>query len=267
MSAQIPATPSHKRKGRADVITEDKRRVVFRPVLDNPHVKVLWPAVSADDGQLFVDLLCSLLQPVGTYISTKSKVKKQKKTLTATACSSQAAEQLQKPARPDVLNYLTFGFNPTTFALEAQTSSIYAQPSYIAPIKHTTAVSSKKASKRPLTAVFVSRSDITPALLLSHFPTLCASSSMPVKLVQLPRGSLARLAQATSIPGLGILGIRQDFPGASMLFNALERVDQVVVPWAEASHGGSVYELLEVKQIITSAPIMSSSSKKNGDDN
>ncbi|KAJ8100535.1 hypothetical protein POJ06DRAFT_268123 [Lipomyces tetrasporus] len=267
MSAQIPATPSHKRKGGADVITDEKRRVVFRPVLDNPHVKVLWPTVSADDGKLFVDLLCSLLQPVGTYICTKSKIKQQKKTVTSTTSSSHAAEQLQKPTRPDVLNYLTLGFNPTTFALEAQVSRIFAQQSYIAPTKSTTAVSSKKTSKHPLTAVFVSRSDITPAVLLSHFPILCASSSIPVRLVQLPRGSLARLSQATSIPGLGILGIRPDCPSASMLFNALERVDLVVVPWAEARLGSSVYETLKVKQIITSAPIMSSSSKKNGNDN
>ncbi|KAK9375457.1 uncharacterized protein V1513DRAFT_443021 [Lipomyces chichibuensis] len=264
MSAQ---TPSSKRKGGADVITEQKRRTVFRPVLDNPHTKVLWPAVSAYDGKLFVDLLCSILQPVSTYIDQKTKIKRHKKKSSDFTSSPDLTDDLPKPARPDVLNYLTLGFNPTTFALESQTSSIYAQPSYIGPTTPTTAPSSKKNSKKhPIMAVFIARSDITPAILLSHFPLLCASSSFPVKLVQLPKGSLALLAQATSMPGLGIVAIRQGCPDAGMLFNALERIEDVVVPWTEFSGSRSVYETVNIKQIVTSAPIVNASSKKNRED-
>ncbi|KAK9241306.1 hypothetical protein V1525DRAFT_368399 [Lipomyces kononenkoae] len=255
-------TPSNKRKGGADVITEQKRRTVYRPVLDNPLTKVLWPPVSADDGKLFVDLLCSILQPVSTYIDQKTKIKWHKK---KSSCASVEGEQVQKPLRPEVLNYLTFGINPTTIALEAQTSSVYAQSSYVTPALPTTAPSSRRKRKNPITAVFIARSDITPAILLSHFPLLCTSSSSPVKLVQLPKGSMGLLAQSTGIPGLGIVGIRQDCPGASMLFNGLERIDEVVIPWAKFSGGGNVYQTLNVKQVITSAPLMNGSSKKNMD--
>ncbi|KAK9389686.1 hypothetical protein V1515DRAFT_594164 [Lipomyces mesembrius] len=263
MSAQ---TPSSKRNGGADVITEQKRRTVFRPVLDNPHTKVLWPAVSAYDGKLFVDLLCSILQPVSTYIDQKTKIKQHKKKLSDITSSPDLTYQLQKPTRPEVLNYLTLGFNPTTFALESQTASIYAQPSYIYPTAPTTVLSSKTNSKHPITAVFIARLDITPAILLSHFPLLCTSSSIPIKLIQLPKGSLALLAQATSMPGLGILGIRQGCPDASMLFNALERIEDVVVPWAEFTGRGSVYETLNIKQVVTSAPMVNASSKKHSED-
>ncbi|KAK9368699.1 hypothetical protein V1509DRAFT_658399 [Lipomyces kononenkoae] len=256
-------TPSNKRKGGADLITEQKRRTVYRPVLDNPHTKVLWPAVSADDGKLFVDLLCSVLQPVGTYIDQKNKVRRHKNKSSGTPVE---AEQLQKPIRPEVLNYLTFGINPTTIALEAQASSVYAQSAYVSPIILTTAPLSKKNRKGPVTAVFIARSDITPAILLSHFPLLCTSSSSPVKLVQLPKGSMGLLAQATGIPGLGIVGIRQGCPGASMLFNGLERIDEVVVPWARFSRGGNVYQALNVKQVVTSAPVNSSSTKNMDND-
>ncbi|KAK9469903.1 RNase P, subunit Pop3 [Lipomyces arxii] len=209
------------------------RRTVFRPVLDNPHTRVIWPEITPEDGKLFVELLCELLKPLATYKASKSKSKD------------------AKPDRPNFLHSVTLGFNPTTSCLQRQVSEIYSQKSYCVQTRLQT-VPKRTHKSKPIVAVFVARSDITPPILVSHFPLLCSSSATPVKLIQLPKLSMVKLSEAAGSE-LGIIGIKKDCPGADMIFSILARVDDIEIPWVKA--GKVSYESLKIKALTTTMPI------------
>ncbi|KAK7203979.1 hypothetical protein BZA70DRAFT_311659 [Myxozyma melibiosi] len=236
-------------------IAEPKRKAVYRPLLDNPLVKVQWPEIPTNEGQLYLDLLCGLLRPLQPYIAEKSNHSHKS---TAKAHDSQSQG---KHHRPDVLAHLTLGINKSTQALESQTSEIYISSSY-ATKNHKTFNRAAKI-KNPVTALFVARHDITPAILVSHFLMLSVTASPRVKVVTLPRKSMETISSFSGIAELGVVGVRKDCPNAEMLFQALEKVDYVSAPWGlpgENRNSGG-YQGLNLKTIATTMPIIQKQQK------
>uniref|UniRef100_A0A060T734 ARAD1B19932p n=1 Tax=Blastobotrys adeninivorans TaxID=409370 RepID=A0A060T734_BLAAD len=213
----------------------EKRATVFRPVLDNPYTKVEWPSVS--DGEKLTELLCALLEPVGVYNEIKKK-------------------HNQDAKRPKVLESVTIGFNSTTKAVEDQVDI------------------SRKSDKElerqhdDVSVVFVPRSDIAP-VLSGHFPVLCAVASIraPVKLIQLPKGSLSRIANAVGDDScMGIVGLRTgegtDIEGFKELSDLVNQVAQVNIPWLR-SIMSTGFKKPNIKGLKTTAPMKKGGKKKN----
>lgn len=208
---------------------------MFRPVLDNPYTKVEWPSVT--DGEKLTELLCALLEPVGVYNEIKKK-------------------HNQEAKGPKILESVTIGFNSTTKAVEDQVDI------------------SKKSDKElvrkgdEVTVVFVPRSDMAP-ILSGHFPVLCAAASIraPVKLIQLPKGSLSRITNAVGDDNcMGIVGLKMkegtDIEGIKELSNLVDQVPPVNIPWLE-SIISTGFKKPNIKGLKTTAPMKKGSKKKN----
>ncbi|CAN6622649.1 hypothetical protein TRVA0_009S00650 [Trichomonascus vanleenenianus] len=201
---------------------EEKRRTVFKPVLENPYTKIVWPEVSESDGHSMVELLVSLLAPIGEY---QSYVNKKVNPL---------------PDPPTIANSLTLGFNPTNAAVEDQIQ-----------------LAQKGTKIEGVKAIFVCRSDVSTSLVVSHFPVLCAAGSITcgksIKLIQLPKGSLGQLSNATGRTDPFVIGLREltDGPGGA-LFGLVEKIAPVNVPWI---HEVAQFQLPAVRNVKTTAPI------------
>jgi ribonuclease P/MRP protein subunit POP3 len=201
---------------------EAKKRTVFKPILDNPYTRSPWPPVSVTEGSVIVELLCALLNPLSTYEEyVKSKV-------------------TPLPEVPEIASYVTVGFNSTNAAVENQTQQrLFLDTN----------------DENYVVAVIVCRSDITSALVTSHFPLLCAAASLkgkPVRLIQVPKGSKAKLSQAVGKSDGSVIGLRKGAPGAQALLQMIEKVPIPVVEWL---NGDLHFAPPLIKKLKTTAPI------------
>ena len=118
--------------------------------------------------------------------------------------------------------------------------------------------------KPAMRAVFVTRADSQASMLHSHIPLLCrlasgeGESGGVVRLVQLPRGSEARLADALGIARAGFVGLLEGAPEdvVARLMEVVERcVLPVQVPWLEEKRGAGEYRAVNVKVVKTYATV------------
>lgn len=199
------------------------RKQVFKPFLENPYTKNSWPLISAETSAQFIDVLLPLLQPIGTYNGLcKKKVS-------------------PLPDKPLISSSVRIGFNAVNQAVEQQTQN--------------------KPGFDPVLVVFVCRSDIPNSMLTGHFPLLCAASSKasgkPVKLVQLSRGSRAKLSEALNADA-SYIAITASLASAMAayyhtLVGVLNTVPPVSIQWLDEN---PVFERSNIKRLKTSAPIM-----------
>lgn len=212
---------------------EEKRRTVFKPILDNPYTKITWPTV--EDSETILQLIVELLSPIGTH-----------------------AEYIKKnvfplPDSPGISEFVSLGFNPTMELLEGQAQKIFHDGEF-------------DSEDDRLAIVFVCRSDIDSVLMTSHFPISCAAASSPeksvppVKLVQLPKGSMVSLSKSTGENNLGIIGLKSEAPGAKKIFELAENIDSVHVPWINDIKVGLKTPV--IKNLKTSAPVKVKKQKK-----
>lgn len=167
------------------------------------------------------------------------------------------------PDTPEVLEYLTVGFNSTTRYLEALAQrSITRDKQKQGPAESepdlSRAFSTDSKNLRSMAAIFVPRSD-QPTILYSHLPLLIKaasfvpfSSSAP-RLVTLPKGAQERLADALSIPRVGLVGLIDGAPNGNLLMEVVkQKVLEVEVPWL-TKEGRGVYTPVNIKAVQTCA--------------
>ena len=116
--------------------------------------------------------------------------------------------------------------------------------------------------KPAMRAVFVTRADSQASLLHSHIPLLCRLASGEgegggvVRLVQLPKGSEVRLADALGIARAGFVGLLEGAP-EEVVAGLMEVVEKYVlpvrVPWLEEERGVGEYRAVNVKVVKTYA--------------
>lgn len=230
--------------------SEKKRKQVFKPVLDNPLTQSnVWPFVEPEIGTSLVDLLQHLLTPIGRY----NEAKKLQKVNGSKLDSSVSLEQ------PSIQKEITVGFNSTVKALEDQ-----AQQGRKSRIE----AGNSDPPPKYIQYVFVAKFDISLALLLSPFPVLSYTASWSegrrVKLVQLPKGSMAKLSSALKLENVSIIGIRANLSLASHLYELVDsNILDVEVPWLEGYLTGTASSYFApplAKVLATSAPVQA---KKN----
>ncbi|ODV94916.1 hypothetical protein PACTADRAFT_50763 [Pachysolen tannophilus NRRL Y-2460] len=219
---------------------EIKKRQVYKPILDNPYTQSNnWPYVEPSVGKDILDLLCKLLEPLGNAnrIAHSEKQRKQRRD------ENRQKEVVFKLEKPEILPYLTIGFNSTVEALELKSKLNRGEI--------------KKLKKPDISLIFVCKADIQPPLLTQGFPILAVLASTnenPCKLVQLPRNSIERLSAALNQPHTGIVGVNgKDFPGAKILRDfVMEKIGDVNIEWLN----DLVFQQPNIKLINTTQPIM-----------
>lgn len=198
----------------------------------------------------------SVLTPIGDYrrqhqnflkgIPGKRRSKKRKRSTDETFSSP-----LTEPASPEVLNFVTVGFNTTTRYLEvlAQRCTGSTVPGSTSPgpiMEHPAQAQAHSDStmQNPLVAIFVPRAE-QPKILHSHLPVLIKTASLgspslpPIRLVPLASGAENRLIQVLGIPRVGLVGLMGNAPSAAQLIEFTQaHVPAVEIPWLQESISG-----------------------------
>lgn len=109
-------------------------------------------------------------------------------------------------------------------------------------------------------AIFVCRSS-QPTILNEHLPQLVATASLaypelpPIRLVELPKGSDARLCEALGIPRVSFIGILEGAPHSKALADLIrESVPEVEIPWLQQAKD-SKYLPVKINAIETFSPM------------
>lgn len=168
----------------------------------------------------------------------------------------EALEIILKSSKGDIETQkgITIGFNDTTRGLEELAMD-------------------SKGNSNPIKYVFVCKNDISNTMITQHFPVLTFTASkksgIPIKLIQLPKGSSIRVSQAVEKENTTIIGLSADFKGHEGLFSLFEQVADISVPFLEGILNSELHfnEPL-INMVATSAPIMSKAdNKQKGKDN
>ncbi|TGO84801.1 hypothetical protein BPOR_0464g00060 [Botrytis porri] len=226
--------------------------------LDTPFTLAIWPQVSSKDQETIVELLCSLLSPIGAYRSnhiTPSKGKRSKKRKRRDLKSENEGSS-EIPSSPEISSYIITGLNSIHRMLEESSKRGFETKETL-PTEPETRPQSKELNSSPqsppqthFSAIFVARSNQHP-ILNSHLPQLLNTVSKayptkpPTRLVQLPKGSETRIAAALGIPRVSFLGILDDAPNSKALIDSIRNcVGEIEIPWLNEAKKA---EFLETK--------------------
>ncbi|KAI9737095.1 MAG: hypothetical protein M1834_000685 [Cirrosporium novae-zelandiae] len=215
---------------------ERKTKTAF--VLDNPYSNPQWPHLSPDISETILDLLCSLIEPIGHYRNEYINRSKGKRSKKRKRDNGSGNEDISKPSQPSLSSYLTIGFNSTIRQLE---TIIQNRPSNFNE-------DLGEPSRSPFLAAVIVPLPPTHSInpLYSSIPQFIysASSSTPIRLIPLPKAAESRLCSCLELPRVGFLGIFEDAPGAGPLISYIRnRIAEVEVLWLKNAIGGRYKEV------------------------
>lgn len=183
------------------------------------------------------------------------------------AGGNDVAMELESVEPPPVLEHLITGINAVTRALEAQLAAARTPiiitnapaPNNLQPTKDTT-MTPKQTSPHPkIKLIFICRADIDPPLLVAHIPPLVAAHNAisgaedAIKLVPLPRGAEASLADALGLRRVAVLAVADSATGFGLFGDLLSSVPTLTAPWRAPAPTLKLAPT-RVKQVRTSAP-------------
>ena len=218
----------------------------------------------------------SVLTPMGDYRRqhrnfSKGKPGKRRSKKRKRSTDETFSSPLIEPASPEVLDFVTVGFNTTTRYLEvlAQRCTDSIAPGSTSPgpiMEHRAQTHSDSAIQNPLVAIFVPRAE-QPKILHSHLPVLIKTASLgspslpPIRLVPLASGAENRLIKSLGIPRVGLVGLMGNAPSAAQLIQFTQaHVPAVEVLWLQESISG----VFLPTKINTTHTTTSTESKKIG---
>ncbi|KAF1991064.1 hypothetical protein K402DRAFT_170290 [Aulographum hederae CBS 113979] len=227
-----------------------------------PYGSPIWPEISSAKQDVILDLLCSLLAPIGHHRNTHitpSKGRRSEKRKRSKSTSSDAVAPAAPPP-PEIQQHVLVGINSVTRHLE-----VLANLSKPEKLQHGSEMTTKetrdaenkndspseadpKASPLPsppqhVAAIFLPkyRND----MIYAHLPLLLRTASFahpdsPItRLVPLSPKAEQRLAAELGIPRVGVIGILSEAAGAILLLEyVLEHVEEVQVPWLDEAVAG-----------------------------
>ncbi|KAG6039647.1 hypothetical protein E4U41_002344 [Claviceps citrina] len=232
-----------------------RKRLVHH--LDTPFSTVSWPEISLEDQDTIMELLCTLLSPIGqhrrTHLKASQGKREAKRKARVTAVKSEAS--VPKRVKPELVEHVVVGFNAITRGLESMSSG--------------NETNHAGESSEPLySMIFVSRGNQSAAFNC-HFPKMvgvaskkmCASPTKDIKLIGLSKPCSDRLAYCLGIARVSSLAIKEDAPGAEALWTFINsHVASVDVPWLvnprsiqyEPTHIAAVETKIGTKRVKTS---------------
>lgn len=269
------AMSDNKRKSNSNLASSslkaltNKRRQVYKPVLDTPYQETTWPVIDQSKSEEILEELIVVLK----YVSEQTGLKEKKLPPYDTVnkddgnnknVDKQLADQLSLVPQRGILDHCTIGFNSTTGALEKQAQEIRK-------LKKINKLSDKEIdSVFNVAYVFVCQNDIKPRLLTEHFPALCYTASvqprsankgnkngLSVKLIPLPKNNKTQINQECQNLGkseAAIFSFSKNMKGIEKLSGLIEKyVPDVRIPWMEKL---PIYNKPILNVIKTTAPIM-----------
>ncbi|KAI0386271.1 hypothetical protein F5Y04DRAFT_119400 [Hypomontagnella monticulosa] len=213
---------------------ERKKKLVYQ--LDTPYSAVSWPSVTLEDQETVLELLCTLLAPLGQYRSEHvqlSRGKRDKKRKRKTEATQ--SKDLSLPPAPELRSYLDVGVTAITRHLQEITSQ--ARDSSMMEIEDESL--NQGASPPFYSVIFVARSG-QPSALNGHLPQMVAVASKsypgrtPIRLVGLSKSCEDRLSEALGIPRVSCIGLREEAPNSKALVEfTRQHVPIIEILWLE----------------------------------
>ncbi|KAL2064044.1 hypothetical protein VTL71DRAFT_4538 [Oculimacula yallundae] len=275
-------------------VVDRKPKTIYQ--LDTPFTTVSWPDTSPQIQEAILELLCSILSPIGLHRSnhiTPSKGKRSKKRRREEARQkdqSEAPLDITPTPSPEISSFVVIGLNSITRSLEelSQISKPAAittnqKGSQTEPNQEadpganssnlsvhdqgndTTPGESKKDSELPtlkhFAAIFVPRSS-QPPILHAHLPQLIATaslahSSLPsTRIVQLPKGCDARLCDALGLPRVSFIGLLEGAPHSKALMELVREHVPEIDVPWLREAGEKRYLKVKINAVQTSAPVV-----------
>ncbi|KAI5957383.1 POP3 [Candida jiufengensis] len=185
---------SDKAMGSSIKAKNNKKKQVFKALLENPFTSNNWPFIQPKDSEDILTIFKVLIKPYFEKESSDTK-------------------EIKSPN-----NGIYFGFNSIVEALERQAANFRG--------KH-------KDSIEPIKYVLVCKNDL-PSVMIELLPTLCFTASKNkddrVKLVQLPKGSMKVLSYSVNKSKCGIVALnkRKEFESLTSL---IDKIDDIDIPW------------------------------------
>ena len=198
--------------------------------------KTLRPEITPANQQTILELLCSLLSPLGEHRRNhvrQSKGKRHRRR--RQKADREAGKNIVTPSPPpELFHHITIGFNTTIKLLQHLNRLVSSRNSVSREV-------ATLSSTQKIAAIFVCTSTL-PALLTSHIPILIAAASVHtspaqrIRLISLPKEAEKRLSDTLFQPRVGFVGLLQDAPGGGCLMDhVMDKVPPVEVSWLQSN--------------------------------
>ncbi|KAH8169648.1 RNase p and RNase mrp subunit [Sarocladium implicatum] len=219
-----------------------RKKVVHQ--LDTPFSTVTWPEISPQDQDTILELLCSLIAPVGQHRQNHVKRSKGKRAKSKDKREVDTKDNSSPvPPEPPIMAHVDVGFNCITRNLQGLNSTSEDSGTETTP-------------PRQYSAVFVARGDQSAAFNC-HFPQMvgAATDSLPhvdkTRLVGFSRACSERLSMALGIPRVSSLAIVADVSEATALQELVRNTVPVIdVPWLQTAQT-EIYRPTKINAIET----------------
>ncbi|KAI0015937.1 hypothetical protein F4780DRAFT_783717 [Xylariomycetidae sp. FL0641] len=206
---------------------DKKKKLVFQ--LDTPYASVSWPGVDSDSQQTILELLCSLLAPIGKYRLAYVKPSQGKRAKKRKRREASESDKMPLPPTPELLAHIDVGLPAVTRRLQDAISR--------------RSNSSTSKTTQPLdnlySVIVIARSG-QPNAFNDHLPQMVAMASKshpshaPIRLVGLSKACEDRLSEALGIPRASCIAIYKDAPNSKALVDyARQHVPILEMPWFE----------------------------------
>ncbi|KAM3073710.1 RNase P and RNase MRP subunit [Clarireedia jacksonii] len=261
---------------------DKKTKTVFQ--LDTPFTAVQWPQISIKNQDTIVELLCSILTPIGKHRSNyvvPSKGNRSRKRKRQESKLDEKSSDIPPP--PEISNFVLTGLNSINRSLEEASKNA---PSHTEALLDDTSrqlqgqediqmflddgempqSETRTYPARHVAAIFVTRSNL-PSILYAHLPQLIATASKvhpdkpATKLVQLPKGAESRLTGALALQRVSFIGVLEGAPYCKALLELVrECVSDIEIPWLDEVRKAEYLEV-KINSIETSVGMMKSKEK------
>ncbi|KAF2634100.1 hypothetical protein P280DRAFT_464155 [Massarina eburnea CBS 473.64] len=201
----------------------------------SPYAETHWPKPSTIVRDNILDLLCSLLQPLGDHrrqYMTPSKGRKRKRNSKTSPQKKPSSTDVDipdtPPPPPEIVSHILVGLNSVTRHLEALATQ--TAPSSLSTTNSGGDRKEKEAKTcplRPISLVIIPHPHPPSSLPHAHIPALIhlanletPSPSIPptaTRLIAVPPPAESLLSTALYIPSISALAILEDAPGANAL--------------------------------------------------
>ncbi|KAH8673878.1 hypothetical protein BX600DRAFT_509107 [Xylariales sp. PMI_506] len=211
----------------------EKKKFAFQ--LDTPYSAVSWPHITPEDQDTMLELLSTLLSPIGHHRSrhsqpSRGRRERKRKRREAVATDSQPLP----PPTPEIAFSVDIGLSKVSRSLQKAA----AKPGDdMSGSGLASTVCEDKVKNRTYAAIFVARPG-QPSILNSHLPQMIALASaanpedVPIRLVGFSKACQDRLSEVLGIPRVSCIGLHDDAPGSKSLIDFTRKhVPLVEVQW------------------------------------
>ncbi|KAK1990934.1 hypothetical protein LX36DRAFT_685770 [Colletotrichum falcatum] len=227
--------------------TQLRKKLVYS--VDTPFSATQWPEINSEDQDAILELLCSLLSPLGQHRQRHVKPSEGKRAVKrrrgADGMASKEPAKSERPPMPDLASFVDVGLTSITRNLERLASG---QQTSETPSDDNTST----GSLAPYSVVFVARSGQSSAFNC-QLPQMIAVASKsspgapPTRLVGYSKPCAERLSACLGIPRVSSVGVRVGAPMSRALVEYVQQhVSPVRVAWLEQAEE-AVYRPTQLK--------------------